>query len=225
MREGTYEAAKWLKVPVLADAEEIASLLARLERISRTIELYRLGAPALQEELQIAPNAFLAAVARWNEGLQRGEAPSQKDLRTTLACAMTLDRNDLWLQKFPDSRCLVKISRPVVQIQAHYFTFSPDEKAFHSMVFGQKSIFWGLQFSYPQIFMDQGEPRKVDDSFENSALFREIRLWARNETRAVPFLIGEEKINVPFRLGKNCFSWIGKHPQLQEWKLRVADAG
>lgn len=93
------------------------------------------------------------------------------------------------------------------------------------MVFGQTSLFWGVQFSYPQIFMDSGDPKKVDGSFANTSLFQEIRRWARDETRATPFLFQGERINVPIRLGKNCFSWINRHPQLLQYNLGVADAG
>ncbi len=218
--EGPYEAAKWLKIPVLADASELASLFKRLGEI----KLYLLGSPAAQSDLCLSHETFLSAVQSWTDKLQRGECPSMADFRSTLASAMTLSSDCLWLQELQGGRYLAKIKQPVVQIQAHFFTFAREEKTFHSMVFGKESIFWGVQFSYPQIFMDpeSGEPKKVDDSFINTALFQEIRRWARDETRATPFLIDDEKINVPIRLGKNCFSWIAKHPQLSLHNLEVA---
>ncbi len=220
--EGPYEAAKWLKIQVLADASEIASLFQRLG----AIELYLLGTPSPQEELCFSQESFLAAVQRWTDKLQRGEALSQADFRSTLACGMTLDRDCFWLQELQGERFLAKIKQPVVQIQAHFFTVAQEEKTFHSMVFGKESIFWGVQFSYPQIFMDpqSGDFKKVDSSFINTKLFQEIRRWSRDETRATPFLLRDEKINVPIRLGKNCFSWISKHPQLAINNLGVVHA-
>lgn len=219
-KEGDYQAAKWLKVPVLADAEEFAALFQRLGSFG----LYLLGTPAAESSLQITPEAFLFAVRGWIGKLQAGFAPSMSDCRTVLAAALTSDPECLWMQELSQGRTLMKIRRPVIQVQAHFFSYSPDEKSFHSMVFGKESIFWGVQFSYPQIFMESGEPRKVDSSFANSALFQEIRRWSRDETRATPFLIGEERVNVPIRLGKRCFSWIAHHPQLVKYNLGVADA-
>jgi hypothetical protein len=220
--EGLYEAAKWLKLPVLADASELAFLFKRLGEI----ELYLLGTPSSKSELCLSQDFFLSAVQSWTDKLQRGESPTMADLRSTLACAMTSQSDCLWLQELQGERYLAKIRQPVVQIQAHFFTFAQEEKTFHSMVFGKESIFWGVQFSFPQIFMDpqSGEFKKVDSSFVNSALFQEIRRWSRDETRATPFLIGDEQINVPIRLGKNCFSWIAKHPQLAVHNLGVAHA-
>lgn len=219
-KEGPYQAAKWLKVPVLADAEEIASLFKRLG----LAEIYLLGTPAEKNSLHITQETFLASIQRWTDMLQSGSAPTMADCKATLASALTSDPECLWMQELSDGRVLMKIRRPVIQIQAHFFAFSPEEKSFHSMVFGKESVFWGIQFSYPQVFMESEEPKKVDGSFANSALFQEIRQWARDETRATPFLFGEEKINVPIRLGKKCFSWIARHPQLLKFNLGVAGA-
>lgn len=218
--EEEYQAAKWLKVPVLAEAEEFARLFERLKSFS----LHLLGRPAKESCLQISPEAFLASIRSWNAKLQSGLAPTMDDCRSVLASALSADPDCLRMQALADGRSIVKIRRPVIQVQAHFFSFSSEEKSFHSMVFGKESLFWGIQFSYPQIFMDSGEPKKVDGSFANTALFQEIRRWARDETRATPFLVGEEKINVPIRLGKSCFSWIRRHPQLLRCNLGVADA-
>jgi len=218
--EGAYEAAKWLKVPVLADVAEFASLFQRLGDVG----LYLLGVPGSESSLQISLSAFLASIEEWTKLLQTGGAPTMADCRSTLASALTCDSTCLWMQRLSDGRSLVKIRRPVIQLQAHFFSVDCEEKRFHSMVLGKESIFWGIQFSYPQIFMESGTPRKVDGSFTNSALFQEIRRWARDETRATPFLLDGEKINVPIRLGKSCFSWIARHPQLKKRNLGVVDA-
>ncbi len=215
-----YQAAKWLKVPVLAEPEEFARLFEKL----KNFQLFHLGTPAEIEALRIEKEAFLASVGNWTAMLQTGRAPAMADCRSVLAAALTSDPGDLRMQALPDGRYLAKIKRPVIQVQAHFFTVSLEEKRVHSMVFGKESIFWGVQFSYPQIFMDAGEPKKVDASFANTALFQEIRRWARDETRATPFLIGDERVNAPIRLGKNCFSWICRHPQLLQCKLGVVHA-
>jgi hypothetical protein len=56
---------------------------------------------------------------------------------------------------------------------------------------------------------------------EEGALFRKIQLWSREATRATPFVLEGKRINVPIRIGKNCLSWIGNHPQLQSQNIGV----
>src|SRR5690606_29212441 len=120
-----YQAAKWLKVPVLASAEEFAGLFKRLGGFS----LYRLGTPGKEDGLQITQDAFLDAVRRWIERLQAGQAVAMSDCRAVLACALSADPECLRLKSLSDGRSLVKIRRPVIQLQAHFFSFSQDEKS------------------------------------------------------------------------------------------------
>jgi hypothetical protein len=90
------------------------------------------------------------------------------------------------------------------------------------MSMGVKAIFWGIQISYPQIYQDPKsmELLKVGES-NNSELFALVRSWVRDATRPTPFVVSGMKTNVPIRLGKQCFSWIGAHPQLKEQGIVV----
>jgi hypothetical protein len=217
------EASKWLKTPVLADAEEIAGLFLRLG----SFELYPLGSLLKPDALSLSQGQFLTALSGWIEGLKNGRQPTSAELKPILACALTQDAHAVSFKTFETKGTLVQIERPAILVQAHYFSYSSEENTFHSMVLGKESVFWGIQFSYPQIFLDQtdGAYREVDDSHANTALFKEIRRWSRDETRATPFILGNGgRINVPIRLGKRCFSWIHQHPQLQAKGLKVVHA-
>ena len=210
--EGVYQGSKWLKLQVLCDGEELRGLFEQIAPfwifpLTGVVD----GQPILQER-------FLSEYSRWIEGLKQGTVPSDAELRRLLACAWTDDLSALWLQPVAKGH-LTKISKPVVQVQAHFFTYSPIDAVFRPMSMGAESVFWGLQFSFPQIYQD-AKTMELSD-VEESGFFKKLRLWTRESTRATPFVVDGKKTNVPIRLGKNCFSWIGRHPQLNAQKIGV----
>ncbi len=208
-QEGVYQAAKYLKFQVLCDAEELSQLFQTPFRIYPLTGLVD-GEP-------IEKSAFLNEYGSWIEGLKQGRVPSDAELRRILACAFSAEDEAIWKQEVPGKKYIVKISKPVVQVQAHFFTYSPIDGVFRPMTMGLESIFWGLQLSYPQIYQEPKtmEFREVEDS-PNTELFQTTRQWVRNHTLPTPFVVEGKKTNVPIRLGKNCFPWIGSHPQLKK---------
>lgn len=209
-QEGVYQGSKYLKYQVLCNREELSHLFERLGRFF----IYPLT--GLNDGKLIEKETFLAEYGSWIEGLKEGRVPADKELRRLLACAFTLDSAALWKQQVPGNRYIIKTAQPVIQVQAHFFTYSPIDKVFRPMTMGESNIFWGLQFSFPQIYQDPKtmEFREIDDS-PNLELFQKIKQWVRDETRATPFVVDGIKTNVPIRLGKGCFSWIKSHPQLK----------
>lgn len=212
-QEGIYQGSKWLKLQLLCSREELKELFSLLEPFwIFPLTGVRSGEP-LGKEL------FLEVYGSWIERLKKGEAPPEKELRTVLAAAFVREPQALWLQEVPRGY-LVKIAKPVLQVQAHFFTYSSADGVFRPMSFGEKSIFWGLQFAYPQIYQDAKtqEICKV----EKNPLFEVLRRWVREATRATPFLVEGTRVCSPIRLGKSCFSWITAHPQLQAQKIEVS---
>ncbi len=61
------------------------------------------------------------------------------------------------------------------------------------MVLSRKSVTWGLQFSYPQLYQDPRTRQifKVTDTpeFPNTALFSKLQKWIRSETLPTPFQV------------------------------------
>lgn len=214
--EGVYQGSKYLKYQVLCDLEELKSLFGRLEPFS----IYPLT--GLGDGEPISEERFLEAYGSWIEKLKRGDVPTDAELRAVLACAFTAESDALWKQEIPGNRYIIKMGGPVVQVQAHFFTYSPIDGVFRPMTMGASNIFWGLQFSFPQIYQ---EPKTMEllevEECPNAELFQKIKQWVRDETRATPFVVDGKKTNVPIRLGKNCFSWIHSHPQLIEQKIGV----
>lgn len=212
-QEGVYQASKWLKIPMLLDADEMTLFLNSLG----AIEIFPLT--GLTDGKPLSKDLVIAEYGRWIEGLKAGVLPNESDLRKILASAITDDaEHSLWLQEV-QGRFLVKMSRPVVQMQAHFFTYSSVDGEFRSMSMGQDAVFWGIQCSFPQVYQD---PKTMEIlEVQDMGLFRKMQLWARQNTRATPFIVDGKRTNVPMRLGKQCFSWVNKHPQLQEKGWRV----
>lgn len=209
--EGLYQASKWLKVQVLCDGEELAALFALLH----PFKMYPLTGFATSTAAAISEESFLREYTSWIEGLKKGKIPSEAELKRILACAWTAHDDALWVQAVSGDRYLVKIAQPVLQVQAHFFTYSSVDGVFRPMSMGLGSVFWGLQISYPQIYQDpKTQELREAGACPNAALFKQVRQWVRDRTRATPFIADGQKINVPIRLGKRCFSWIQNHPQL-----------
>ncbi|PIS02539.1 MAG: hypothetical protein COT85_04440 [Chlamydiae bacterium CG10_big_fil_rev_8_21_14_0_10_42_34] len=214
--EGIYQGSKYLKHHVLCDVSELNCLFSVLQ----SFEIYPLT--GINDGLPIEKERFLQEYGTWIEELKQGRVPTDSSLRKVLACAFSAESDALWKQLVPKERYLIKMAKPCVQVQAHFFTYSPIDGVFRPMTMGQASIFWGLQFSFPQIYQD---PKSMEffeiDESPNAELFQKIKQWTRDMTRATPFVVEGKRVNVPIRLGKNCFSWIHNHPQLIEQKIGV----
>lgn len=215
-KEGVYQASKYLKYQVLCEVDELARLLESLSPFS----MYHLTGLSNGEELE--SEVFLSAYGSWIQELKEGRIPKDEDLRKVLACAWTKEREALWKQEVPGNKYIIKMAKPLVQVQAHFFTYSSLDEIFRPMSMGPNQIFWGLQFSFPQIYQHPKTMELLEVEEElNCELFKKIKLWVREETRATPFIVSGKKTNVPIRLGKSCFSWINSHKQLQEQKIGV----
>ncbi len=210
--EGIYQGSKWLKFQVLCSSEELQDLFNQFEPFF----LFPLSGIVNGEKL--SKEMFLKEYGSSIEGLKNGGSPEDSFLRK-MTCVCTDDEDALWLQEIPGKGYLTKIKKPVLQIQAHYFSYSKEDGVFRPMSMGQESIFWGLQFSYPSIYQD---PKTMElHQAPKNRLFENVKQWIRNATRPTPFVVGEQKINSPIRLGKNCFSWIHSHPGLKNKEISI----
>ena len=206
--EGLYQGSKWLKYQVLCEAEELGELFNALE----SFEIFPLT--GFVEGKPIEKAFFLHEYGEWISGLKEGRVPTDAALRRCLAAVLTDDPEALWLQEIPGKGYLVKVAKPLIQVQAHSFSYSKEDGEFRPMSMGSESVFWGLQFSFPQVYQD-GKTLEFRDDFA-LGLFAKLRFWVREFTRATPFVVEGKRINSPIRVGKKTLSWVGNHPQLKQ---------
>lgn len=218
----TLQASKWLQQQMLLDEEELNQLFLELGDFT----IYKVGVVAPLEKLEVPKQDFLGGYGDYIQKLKSGTVPNITDYRKLFSVVMTVSSDSLFAYRINENEYLVKIAQPVVQVQSHAMHFSKYDHKFRPMVFGPDSITWGLQFSYPQLYQDSATQaiHKVDDteSCPNTSLFRKIQRWQRKNTIPTPFLVENNKINVPMRLGKECLEWVNNHPQLREIGLKVA---
>jgi hypothetical protein len=214
-KEGVYQASKWLKLSLLVDGLEMQNLLHDLG------DAWIFPLTGFSNGLPISHSFFVQEYGRWIEDLKKGELPKESDFRRLFASCITEDLSDLWLQPIASrpNEYLIKISTPVIQMQTHFVHYSSLDQEFRSMSIGRDSIFWGVQFSFPQV----AQNAKTMELYEvkPNALFCRLRQWVRDHTKPTPFIVEGVRKNVPIRLGKNCFSWIESHPEIKAKGLRI----
>lgn len=218
-KEGTLQVSKSRKLPLLIDIDEMDHLLEVLTPctildVSRPIDL---------EYAIIPKDLFRDQYRLYVEGIKQGKLIDETPLRPLFSGMITVKPESVFAQSLSNGKYLIKTRIPAIQMQRHHFIFSD---TFHSGVMGEGSITWGIQFSYPQLFLDPKtkEIGKVEknDLFPNTELFHRLAKWVRDHTSPTPFLVEGKKMNQPIRLGKKCFSWINQHPHLKERGIYVA---
>lgn len=216
--EGVLFVSKSRKLPVLLSIEEMESLLNHLG----PIWMFDASRPLPLNSLEIQKEEFLSAYRKYIEGIQRKKLIDEKLLHPFFSSIITCDLNCVYAQKVSGGRYLIKVRKPCIQLQRHHFVYS---KSFHLGVMGKESVTWGIQFSYPHLYMDPktkaiGKVAK-NSTFLNTERFHRFSKWIRSNTRATPYVINNNLTNQPMRLGLSCFSWINRHPGLIQRGLRV----
>jgi hypothetical protein len=214
------EASKWLTVQALLDIDEIEELF----QILRNFKLYIIGSVIDINETEMPLEKFLNVYRSYVNALKEGIVPNELEYRPIFTSVVSASSDFIKSVPVNEGKQIIRVVKPVIQLQPHRLGYSVVEEKFRPMVKGKDSIAWGIQFSYPQLYQEGEEVIKVDASelFPNTALFHILQKWMRQKTIPTPFIVDGKKMNVPIRLGKNCFSWINRHPQLIEKNITVA---
>jgi hypothetical protein len=215
------QASKWLQLQLLMDEHELRHMFDSLGQFT----IYKAGAICPTGHEEITKEDFIAVYGRYIELLKSSHIPSEGEFRAYFSSVLTCRADHLFLQPIDHSKALVRVKKPCIQLQMNRIAYSDSDGKFRAMLFGPQSIFWGLQFSYPQLFQDATTKEvfsiKEGDDFPNTALFRMLQRWTRGHTVPTPFLVAGKQTNTSVRIGKRCFSWINNHPQLQQRGIAV----
>lgn len=216
--EGVMQVSKSRKLPILIEVDEMKDLFAALG----SFFIFDVSRPVSAESAVISQDKFIAAYAEYIQGIKTKSLIDETRVQPIFSSIFTCDLDLLYAIPLQGEKFLIKAKKPVVQLQRHHFVFSDQ---FHSGVMGKESVTWGIQFSYPLIFLDPKTKMvaKVEKNplFPNTEFFDRLSKWVRHHTMATPFIFEEKQMNEPMRLGKKCFPWINDHPGLVAKKLRV----
>lgn len=214
------QVSKWLSCPALIDADEMQNLLHFLQ----PFWIVQISGVIQDGQETISLEEFLDFYSSYIHCLQTNHQIDTAKKRRYFSSIWTQQLDALYKVKIKDSAYLIRTDLPVIQLQAHHLTYSAADSAFRSMVFGQEGIDWGIYFSFPSLFQNsQFEVIKIKDkhAFPHADFFKKLQGWMRSHTQVTSFKVNGKTINVPIRLGKNCFKWINQHPQLIKKNIEV----
>lgn len=214
-------ASKWTCLQALVTPQEMQVLL---EALSQPY-LYLCGSLWAKEEFSNHKKLFLENYKRYIDALENGNVPDLSLTRTFFSACLTDHPEATYLQDVQNEQFLLRFTQPIIQIQHHTMNYSPYDGKMHSMVFGKDAITWGIQLSYPQMYMDaNGNVKQTTDStaHPNSGLFKTLQRWLRHNTLPTTFISDNQRIPTSIRLGKGCLEWIERHPQMQAHNIQVA---
>ncbi|MGA8164544.1 MAG: hypothetical protein WB791_05895 [Waddliaceae bacterium] len=218
------QVSKWLRIQVLLNEEEMESLFSALGNFG----IYLTGTITKTSAGSLERQEFVDAYRRYVHTLKEGNLPDDSHYRTPFSSALSTATDHFFVIPVNEEEQLLRVCKPVVQLQLHRMGYSLYDGKFRPMIFGRECIDWGLQFSYPQLYRDpdthQVEKVEAGDKFPNTELFHTFRRWCRQHSVPTPFVVNGERVNTPMRLGKQCFSWINRHPKLAERGISVRAA-
>ncbi len=217
------QASQWQKIAVLLDTDEMADLLTFLD----DFWIFRISGLMPINSGVISKKSFLEVYSEYIKALQQGHLSKNTHLATYFSAVWTNNCAALYQVAINDKQQLIRLCRPAIQLQDHRFTYSNNSHKFHSMVFGLDTIQWGIQFSFPHLFLDEHNVVHVikeQSEFSNTILFKKLQRYIRAHTIATPFVYAGQRVNAPMRLGKKCLSWVNNHPQLAAKGLSIQDS-
>jgi hypothetical protein len=184
--------SKWLHLQVLLSLEEIKTLFDAL----KPLYLFFNGKVLSQEEVKDQQETFYQCYEKYLENLFIKEGDPLPPF------CLTRTEKSVYAFQAGQGKFLIKPRAPLIQVREHRFLVTHDGR-FSSMGFGKGSIPWGLQFSFPQLVLVQGNIVEVmkSSAYENVVLFRSLQLWIREYTRPSALIINGKKTNCTFRVG------------------------
>ncbi len=184
--------SKWLHLQALLSLQELKALFDALNPVC----LFFNGKVLTEEEVTDQQEAFLHFYEKYLKALVAKEECSLPPF------CLSRTEKSVYAFKVGENRFLIKPRAPLIQVREHRFLVTHDGRV-SSMAFGKGSIPWGIQFSFPQLFLEEGKIVEVMKSkeYENKELFRTLKLWIREYTRPASLELNGKKTNCTFRVG------------------------
>lgn len=178
---------------MLLHPEELRSLCEDEELCS----FFYLGKALDRKEIEINKETFLAIYAEEFHNFFLG-----KSIPNFTCLALFLEKEHfLFLET--EKRVIVRPKLPVIQISFANFFLEKKESKIQEKAFGTDNIFWGIKFSFFQLYMDaEQKVHSALTELPSGKIFRNILSWSRSNTRPVAFLYQGKKVLTTLRIGK-----------------------
>lgn len=207
--------SKWISIEVLLDEIEIRLLLECLSPLF----LLKTHKSIEESSFIFDKKDFVKEYTTYISQLKNGKVPEIKSFKKLFHFFLTANLQDLFIKPLSIDKEVLLFNCPLIEVKPICLSISQVDESIRAMPLSPNGILWGLSFSFPQI-IQKATTIDIDQiDFQknvNGIVFKKIRKWIRDHTKATPVMINSKKINIPIRLGKNCFSWINNHPQLDK---------
>lgn len=212
--------SKWLTIEMLVDVEEMQHLLKTCDPFF-FISIYDScpSTPHLMSQAQ-----FLEYYSAYIADLKKGEIPPSTLLKK-FNLMLTPDLTGVYIRTLSNAKTTVAFTVPLIEVKPISLMFSQVDHSIYTSPVHPSGILWGIKISFPQIMQNAQtlETDKIQLHEQiTGKLFKKIKQWTRDYTQATPFIIDDKKVNLPIRLGTQCFRWINNHPQIKNYPIHVA---
>src|SRR5262245_37533284 len=130
------QASKWLNIQLLISAEEMRQLVSDLNSTLGQFQIFLTNRVTTRDGAKISQDQFLEAYSQYVATLQSGRQPPKDESYTLFSSIWTLSSGVLKVQKIDETRQLLQLTQPAVQLQPHAMTYSREDGKFHSMSYG-----------------------------------------------------------------------------------------
>ena len=151
----TFQASKWITVPLLCEADEMRALFEHLH----DLVIVEISGLSSEGEEVVSREQFLTDYAAYVQKLKAGLQPDPSEVQAQFTKGLSASLDHFLKVKTDATHQLMRIVKPVIQLQPHWFSYSREEGKFRTTIFNLSSVTWGVQFSYPQLFSRSRDER------------------------------------------------------------------
>lgn len=217
--QNRYRASKWIAFQMLLTRNELEDLFNEI-----SAQVFCCIAKVDEEKnLLYHKESYLSLYTSYLEALKSQNKFLIKQLLISLNVALAYDESSLYKVLAPNNKCLIKIKKPCIQVKPFNFVYHFGLEKFLTNIKSEEAIYFGLEFSFPQIFQDP-QSQEIQSLFKNNlslseTYFNKIRLFVREKTKPAKFLISDKRKVATFRIGKTCAGFVEELSFLKEKQL------
>jgi len=187
-KQGVFQASKFLKWQFL-----IRDMQGLMETLP---DFWILQAGRVVEDPFVKKQDFLVHWARYLEDPTFTSPLFSAVWTSDLTAVYAIDRKE-------DSKQLVRLRGPILQLRPHRFTLSKECDKIYSMAYGENTRSWGVELSYAALYSNTCDHllhETLKEDLLNNKLYKTFVSWMRNHTRASKFKVGEKEIVSSIRI-------------------------
>ncbi len=190
---GVMHVSKWQHFHLKLSLEGLSSLFDALS----LHHAYLVGQLCTRDACIESLSRFTTTYAQFLQA----EEENKTAFRKALTVGLSQDPSVFSLKRLA-SGVIVTPHLPYIQVRLSTYTVSDDCKV-HPGTLGSNAAPWGLQFSYPLLFMNEkegiGKNVLTEEGFVNTPLYKKMQKWIREMTKPAKVLVDGSLVQTTLR--------------------------